>query len=175
MRDCSAVCARNASSRVYTVAHVSRVGRLRNQACSQLRCVHTDNSSVITYSVLSDVYRNSLIFFFFSPYTDTFTSRLFSITQRVFVFFFSSLVRKKFRDEIYIYIHTRSILCDSQSVKVWFELINVSLMITILQYEIKISNDFNNYSLIIRNFCFFENRILRSGRIELFYGWIFII
>lgn len=176
MRDCSAVCARNASSRVYTVAHVSRVGRLRNQACSQLRCVHTDNSSVITYRVLSDVYRNSLIFSFFLLTPTLLPVDYFQLRNECLSSFFHLSLEKNFETRYtYIYIHTRSILCDSQSVKVWFELINVSLMITILQYEIRISNDFNNYSLIIRNFCFFENRILRSGGIELFYGWIFII
>lgn len=141
MRDCSAVCARNASSRVYTVAHVSRVGRLRNQACFQLRCVHTDNASVITYN--SQMFTAILLFFFFFLIPARFTNRLFSTTRRVLVFFFHISLEKNFETRLYIY---RSILCNSWR-KVWFKLINVSLIITILQYEIRIpiSNDFSNY------------------------------
>lgn len=147
MRDCSAVCARNASSRVYTVAHVSRVGRLRNQACSQLRCVHTDNASVITYMALSDVYRGSLNFFFFFFFPYFYYSIIFNeCLPPFFIFRWKKISR-------YMYTLDRSNLCKIH--KVWFELINVSLMITILQYEIKI---------IIRKFYFFKNRILRSGR-----------
>lgn len=140
MRDCSAVCARNASSRVYTVAHVSRVGRLRNQACFQLRCVHTDNASVITYN--SQMFTAILLFFFFF-FLYRHVSPIDYFQRRVFVFFFYISLEKNFETRLYIY---RFILCNSRR-KVWFKLINVSLIITILQYEIRIpiSNDFSNY------------------------------
>lgn len=126
MRDCSAVCARNASSRVYTVAHVSRVGRLRNQACSQLRCVHTDNASVITYRVLLRCLPQFAYFFFF-PYTGTVSPVDYFQRRDEYLSSFFIFRWKKISRYIYLYTIDRFILCLIHEGKLWLELITVSI------------------------------------------------